>query len=320
MRSARHALRSVLGEHVAQKGSVVAPDRLRFDFSHGRALTHEEIRKVEEEVNERVWRNEPVSTQVMDQEAARATGAIAFFGEKYGDQVRVVRMTDSMEFCGGTHVRATGDIGLFKITDESGISQGTRRIVAVTGPGALEYVQQIADTVEQLAERVRGTPEDVIEKVDRLREENRTLQRQLEELQRKLATSGARDLLADLREIGGIKVLATRTAVADPPALRSLGDELRGRLQSGVLALAGVADGKVSIVVMVTPDVTDRVSAKSLVEQVAPLVGGRGGGRPELAQGSGNDPGGVDAALQRVYELVDAAVGGQGANGADAGS
>jgi len=312
-----HALRDVLGEHVAQKGSVVAPDRLRFDFSHGRPLSQEEIRRVEQSVNERIWRNEPVQTEVLDIEAARQTGAIAFFGEKYGDQVRVVRMADSQEFCGGTHVRATGDIGLFKVTDESGVSQGTRRIVAVTGPGALEYVQEIENTVEEVADRVKASPTEVVEKVDRLRDENRLLQRQVEELQRKLATSGARDLMSDLRDVNGIKVLATRTGVADPPALRSLGDELRGRLTSGVLALAGVADDKVALVVMVTPDLANTVSAKAIIEQIAPLVGGRGGGRPELAQGSGSEPNGVDAALARVYELVGAAPS-VGANGANA--
>ncbi len=310
------ALRRVLGEHVAQKGSVVAPDRLRFDFSHGRAMSPEEIREVETSVNERIWRNEQVNTAVMDAKGARETGALAFFGEKYGDQVRVVQMAESKEFCGGVHVHATGDIGLFKITDEAGISQGTRRIVAVTGPGALEYVQQIEDTVEQVAERVRASATDVVEKVDRLRDENRALQRQVEELQRKLATTGSRDLMSDLRDLGGIKVLATRTEASDPKALRSLGDDLRDRLKSGVLALAGIADGKVSLVTMVTKDLTDRFSASQILEQIAPLVGGRGGGRPELAQGSGSRPEGVDAALAKVYELVKAAAGSQPPNGA----
>jgi len=298
------ALRHELGEHVAQRGSVVAPDRLRFDFSHGKPLTPEEIRRVEWAVNERVWRNESVVTDVMDLDAARQTGAIAFFGEKYGERVRVVQMAESRELCGGTHVRATGDIGLFKIIDESGISQGVRRIVAVSGAPALEYVQRLEATVEEVASRVRSGPTDVVEKVDRLREEARLLQRQVEELQRKLASTGARDLLSDARDVNGIRVLATRTDVSDSAALRSLGDELRARLQSGVLVIAGVADGKVSLVAMVTKDLAESIPASGIVQAIAPMVGGRGGGRAELAQGSGNNPAGLDAALAEVYNVV----------------
>jgi len=298
------ALRRVLGEHVAQKGSVVAPDRLRFDFSHGKPLEDDEKRQVEALVNERIWRNQPVLTEVLPVEQARQSGAIAFFGEKYGDRVRVVQMAESKEFCGGTHVGATGDIGLFKITEEMGIAQGVRRLVAVTGPGALEYVQWLEDRLGQVAQKLRVGGGDVVEKVEKLQEESRALQKQLAELQRKLAAGGARDLLAEVRTSGGVKVLATRTDVADAKALREVGDKLRDRLGSGVLVLAGVADGKVALLAMVTKDLTGRFSAGKIIGEIAPLVGGRGGGRPDMAQAGGSNADGVDAALARVHELV----------------
>jgi alanyl-tRNA synthetase len=298
------ALRKVLGEHVAQKGSVVAPDRLRFDFSHTRPLADAERRQVEALVNERIWRNEPVSTDVLAIEDARKRGAIAFFGDKYGDRVRVVQMAESQEFCGGTHVRATGDIGLFKIVEETGIAQGVRRIVAVTGRGALEYVQRLEAVVGEIAERVKAGPADVVEKVDKLSAELRARDKQLADLQRKLAAGGTRDLLADVREVGGVRLLATRTDVADAKALRDVGDQLRDKLGSGVLVLAGVADGKVALLAMVTKDLVERFSAGEIVKQLAPLVGGRGGGRPDMAQAGGSQPEGVDAALLRAAEIV----------------
>jgi alanyl-tRNA synthetase len=298
------ALRQVLGEHVAQKGSVVAPDRLRFDFSHTKPMTDEERARVEALVNERVWRNEPVGTDELSLDDARKTGAIAFFGEKYGDKVRVVQMTESKEFCGGTHVARTGDIGLFKITEEMGIAQGVRRIVAVTGPGALDYVQRLESTVGAIAERVKAGGADVVEKVDKLREETRTLQKKIEELQRKLASGGSRDLLSDARDVGGVKLLATKTDLADPKALRDVGDKLRDKMGSGVLVLAGVADGKVALLAMVTKDLAERFHAGKIIGEIAPLVGGRGGGRPDMAQAGGSNADGVDAALAKVAEIV----------------
>jgi len=298
------ALREVLGDHVAQRGSVVAPDRLRFDFSHTRPLSPDERRRVEELVNERVWRNDEVATEELEIEAARQSGAIAFFGEKYGDVVRVVRMGDSKEFCGGTHVHATGDIGLFKIVEESGIAQGVRRIVGVTGPGALDYVNRLEDTVTAVADTVRATGTDVVDKVERLRDEQRALQRQIAELQRKLAQGATAAAPVDVREVNGIKVMTAETDLADRKLLRERGDALKQQLGSGVVVLAGVDGDQVALLAMVTRDLTSRVSAGAIIGAIAPIVGGRGGGNPELAQAGGNLPDQVPTALARVYELV----------------
>src|SRR5262249_50361184 len=255
-------------------------------------------------VNERIWRNEAVATDELSQDAARKTGAIAFFGEKYGDKVRVVQMAESKEFCGGTHVARTGDIGLFKITEEMGIAQGVRRIVAVTGPGALEYVQKLESTVGAIAERVKAGGADVVEKVHKLREETRTLQKKIDERQHKLASGGSRDLLSDARDVGGVKVLATKTDLADAKALRDVGDKLRDKLGSGVLVLAGVADGKVALLAMVTKDLVGRFQAGKIIGEIAPLVGGRGGGRPDMAQAGGSKAAGGEAALGKVIDIV----------------
>jgi alanyl-tRNA synthetase len=298
------ALRTRLGEHVAQKGSVVAPDRLRFDFSHTAPLSEDERRDVERLVNERIWRNDPVGTDDLPIEQAKQSGAIAFFGEKYGERVRVVKMAESIEFCGGTHVRATGDIGLFKITEEAGIAQGVRRIVAVTGPGALGYVQRMEHTLGEVAERLRAGGADVLDKIEKIQAEARAKDKQIVDLQRKLAGGGGRDLMADVREVGGVRVLAARTDVADAKALRELGDQLRDKLQSGVVVLAGVEGDKVALIAMVTKDLTSKVQAGKIIGEIAPIVGGRGGGRPDMAQAGGNQPGNVDQALERAVAIV----------------
>jgi alanyl-tRNA synthetase len=302
------ALRQVLGEHVAQKGSDVAPDRLRFDFSHSKPLTSDEIHRVERLVNEHAWRDAEVHTAEMGLGDALQSGAIAFFGEKYGDRVRVVEMGESTELCGGTHVRRTGEIGQFKIVEESGIAQGTRRIFAVTGAGALAYTDRLEGTVRQVGEMLRASPAEVVDKVERLQADARALERQVSDLRARLASGTGRELGADIREIHGVKVLVSRVEVADARALRTAGDELRKRLGSGVVVLGGVADGKVTLVGMVTADLTERVQASAIVERVAALVGGRGGGRPDLAQGGGTDPSRLDAALDAVYELVEQAL------------
>ena len=298
------ALRHVLGEHVAQKGSLVAPDRLRFDFSHFAPLTLVEKHNVENLVNARVRANLPAVTEVLAIAEAKKAGAIAFFGEKYGDTVRVLSMGESKEFCGGTHVARTGDIAFFKITEETGVAQGVRRIEAVTGEGALEYVRRMESELASAGEQLRAGTFEVAARVEKLQAEGREREREIEKLKRKLASGGGRDLASEAREVNGVRVLATRADVADPKALREVADQLKGKLRSGVVVLAGVEGDKIALVSMVTPDLVERFSAGKIVGEVARQVGGKGGGRADMAQGGGTQPQNLDAALAHVFELV----------------
>jgi alanyl-tRNA synthetase len=299
------ALKRVLGEHAAQKGSLVAPDRLRFDYSHFAPLTDEQKREIEDQVNAEIRRNADSVTEVLSIDDARKKGAVSMFGEKYGERVRVVRIgRESLEFCGGTHVRRAGDIGLFKITSDGGIAQGVRRIEAVTGAGALDYLRRLEGDLAKMAEKLKRGPAEVVTAVDKLVADLKARDREVAELKSKLASGGSRDLLAGVRDVGGVKVLAARTDVADPKALRDVGDKLRDKLGSGVLVLAGVGDGKVSILAMVTKDLTDRFHAGKLAGAAAEVVGGRGGGRPDMAQAGGTDPSKVDQALEKVVSLI----------------
>jgi alanyl-tRNA synthetase len=300
------ALRTVLGDHVAQKGSLVAPDRLRFDFSHFQPMTDEEKRRVEGLVNAEILKNAASVITETSFDEARQLGAMALFGEKYGERVRVMRIGgQSVELCGGTHVERTGDIGLFKITEETGIAQGVRRLEAVTGEGALGYVQRLEDELSQAAGRMRATPFQVAQAVERLQQGLKERDKKIEELQRKLASGGGKDLLAEAREIDGVKVLVSRTDVADPKALREVADQLRDKLKSGVVVLGGVGDeGKVALVAAVTSDLVKRYNAGKIIAQVAAAIGGRGGGKPDLAQGGGPDAARLDEALDGVYGLL----------------
>jgi alanyl-tRNA synthetase len=301
------ALKEVLGAHVAQKGSLVAPDRLRFDFSHFAPMTDEEKRKVEDLVNDEVRRNLDSQISVMSFDEARKSGAVALFGEKYGDTVRVMRIGGrSVELCGGTHVKRTGDIGLFKITTEIGIAQGVRRIEAVTGAGALGYLRRLEDELGHVAERVKSSPFEAALRVERLQDDLKAQRREIDELKRKMALGGGgRDLMSGVREVGGVKVLATRADVGDPKALREVADQLRSKIGSGVIVLGGVGeDGKVALVAAVTADLTQRIHAGKIIGEVSSAIGGKGGGRPDMAQGGGSDAGKLDAALERVYTLV----------------
>jgi alanyl-tRNA synthetase len=300
------ALKEVLGSHVAQKGSLVAPDRLRFDFSHFQPMTEEEKRRVEDLVNDEVRKNIDSRIEIKRFDDARQEGAVALFGEKYGDVVRVMRIGDrSVELCGGTHVRRTGDIGLFKITQEIGIAQGIRRIEAVTGQGAVSFVRRLEEELLRTAERVKAPPFEVSVRVEKLQDELKGLRRELEDAKRKLALGGGgRDLLASAKEIGGMRLLATRVEVADPKAMREVADQLRQKLESGVVVLGAAAEGKVSIVVAVSPDLTDRIHAGRLVGEIAKRVGGRGGGRADFAQAGGPEVDHLDAALEAVPKLL----------------
>jgi alanyl-tRNA synthetase len=297
------ALRRVLGEHAAQKGSLVAPDRLRFDFSHSKAMTDAEKAEVERLVNERVLANTPVATDVLPIAEAKARGAIAFFGDKYGADVRMVQMGESKELCGGTHARRTGDIGLCKILAESGIAQGVRRIEAVTGEGALAHVARLEAELDQAGRTLKAGPFEVAARIEKLQRDLRDREKEIEALTRKLAGGGGAEA-ETVREVAGVKVLVRRSEVGDAKALRELGDHLRDKLGSGVVVLGGVADGKVSLVVMVTKDLVGRLHAGKIIGELAKEVGGKGGGRPDMAQAGGSQPEKLDQALEKAFALV----------------
>jgi alanyl-tRNA synthetase len=298
------ALRQVLGDHVKQAGSLVAPDRLRFDFTHFSPMTPAELRQVEILVNGYVMANAPVEAREMAAAEALAGGATALFGEKYGDVVRVVRVGEvSSELCGGTHVHSAGDIGLFKIISEVGIAAGVRRIEAQTGAGALALVHALEDEQRAIAALVKSDAGAVLDRVDKLVAAQRELQRELETLQGRLNASKSADLIQQVREIGGIKVLSVKVD-GDAKGLRELSDSLKERLGSGIVVL-GAADGvKASLLVAVTSDLTGRFKAGDLIKAIAPIVGGNGGGKPELAQAGGSKPEHLAEALEAVYRIV----------------
>jgi alanyl-tRNA synthetase len=300
------ALRSVLGKHVQQKGSLVDAQRTRFDFAHSQPMSAEEIRKVEALVNDAIRRNYEVNARVMKYDAALKAGALAFFGDKYGDEVRVVGMGDfSTELCGGTHVRRTGDIGFFKIVSESGVAAGVRRVEAVTGEGALAWAQEQEAKLAEAAAALKAPAGEVTQKIEQVLEHVKALERELAKLKSKLASSQGEDLAAQAIEVKGARVLAAALEGADAKTLRETMDSLKERLKSGAIVLAAVADGKVALVAGVTADLTARVKAGELVNHVAQQVGGKGGGRPDLAQAGGTDPSALPAALKSVKAWVE---------------
>jgi alanyl-tRNA synthetase len=307
------ALRKVLGTHVTQKGSLVAPDRLRFDFSHFQPLTPAELSQVERLVNEQIRANTAGETRLMKHDAAVASGAMALFGEKYDDEVRVLNFGDfSVELCGGTHVRRTGDIGLFKIVSEGGIQAGVRRIEAVTGQGALDWVAKSDQVLRELAAIVKANRDDVEDKVRQLAERSRKLEKELATLKSKLASGQGGDLSSSAVDVAGVKVVATRVDGADAPALRDAVDQLKNKLRSAAIVLASVQEpGKVVLIAGVTADQIAKVKAGDLVNVVAQMVGGRGGGRADMAQAGGNDPTKLDEALAAVAPWVQARLLGQ---------
>ena len=299
------ALRKVLGAHVEQKGSLVADDRLRFDFSHSQALTSEEMRRVEDLVNRAIRENKVVETRVMALDDAVAAGAMSLFGEKYENDVRVLSIGDfSMELCGGTHVQRSGDIGFFKITSESGVAAGIRRLEALTGQVAYEWVLRTDQVLRDVASLLRGSREDVDEKVRELVERARKLEKDLQQLKSKMASDQGGDLSAQAKDVGGIKVLAARIDGADAKSLRNTVDELKGKLGSSVIVLASVQDGKVMLVAGVSADLLARMKAGDIAGVIAAQVGGRGGGRADFAQAGGTQPENLSAALAGVESLV----------------
>ena len=297
------ALREKLGEHVKQAGSVVAPDHLRFDFAHFQPLTREELRDVERRVNELVRANEATDTAVLELEDARKTGAMMIFGEKYGDRVRVVKIGPSKELCGGTHVRRSGDVNFFKIESEESIAAGVRRIVAVTGPGAVALAQREEDELQRAASLLKAGTFEVVQKVEAAQKRLKDLERALEDAQGQLAAARSGDLAAQARDVNGVKVLAVKVQ-GDGKALRDLADKLRDRLGRGVVALGAEQEGKAILLVAVTKDLAGKVKAGDLVKEAAKLVGGSGGGKPDLAQAGGSNPAGLADALAKVEQLV----------------
>ncbi|MCU7919109.1 MAG: alanine--tRNA ligase [Candidatus Thiodiazotropha sp. (ex Epidulcina cf. delphinae)] len=299
------ALRRVLGEHVAQKGSLVDADRLRFDFSHFEPISREQLQTIEQLVNEQIRHNHPVDTEIMSLEQAKTSGAMALFGEKYADQVRVLSMgAFSTELCGGTHVNAVGDIGLCKITAESGIAAGVRRIEAVTGQRAIEWMEADEERVQRVAEMIKSGRDEIEEKLGQILERNRKLEKALEQLKGRLASAAGSDLASGAVAVGEVKVLAANLDGADPKSLRETMDQLKNKLGSAVILLAAVAGGKVSLVAGVTKDLTDRMKAGDLVKLAAEQVGGKGGGRPDMAQAGGNNPDALPQALSLVEPWV----------------
>ncbi len=300
------ALRKVLGDHVTQKGSLVAPERLRFDFSHPQALSEDEIQEIEWLVNAEILKNTETQARVMPLETAMESGAMSLFGEKYDDEVRVLDIGEdfSRELCGGTHVSRTGDIGLFKIVSVAGIAAGVRRIEAMTGRGALYWADKTDRRLERVAELLRAEPDYIEDKLSQLLERNRSLEKQVDQLKSKLASSAGDDLAAAAMEIDGMKVLARSLEGVDPKTLRATVDQLKNKLGSAALVLATVQDSKVSLVAGVTKDRAESVNAGELVNFVASQVGGKGGGRPDMAQAGGSDPSRLEDALASVPDWV----------------
>ncbi|EGI4360479.1 alanine--tRNA ligase [Escherichia coli] len=301
------ALRQVLGTHVSQKGSLVNDKVLRFDFSHNEAMKPEEIRAVEDLVNAQIRRNLPIETNIMDLEAAKAKGAMALFGEKYDERVRVLSMGDfSTELCGGTHASRTGDIGLFRIISESGTAAGVRRIEAVTGEGAIATVYADSDRLSEVAHLLKGDSNNLADKVRSVLERTRQLEKELQQLKEQAAAQESANLSSKAIDVNGVKLLVTELSGVEPKMLRTMVDDLKNQLGSTIIVLATVAEGKVSLIAGVSKDVTDRVKAGELIGMVAQQVGGKGGGRPDMAQAGGTDAAALPAALASVKGWVSA--------------
>ncbi len=301
------ALRMVLGTHVEQQGSLVTPNRLRFDFTHFQSMTAEEIAKVEAIVNEEIAKNLPVVTQVMNIEEAKKSGAMALFGEKYGDTVRVVSMGEfSKEFCGGTHVANTGAISLFKIVSEAGIAAGVRRIEALTGDGVLAYFKNMEEELHAAAKAAKSDVAGLIKKIESMQAEIKSLSSENESLKSRLANNAAGDVLSKVKEIGGMKFLGTTMADVDMNALRNLGDSFKEKLGECVIVLAsGQGTDKVNLIAMATDGAVKKgAHAGNIIKEAAQLVGGGGGGRPNMAQAGGKNPAGMEAALKKAEEVL----------------
>jgi alanyl-tRNA synthetase len=300
------ALRIVLGSHVEQAGSYVDADRLRFDFSHFSAMTPEEIKKTEKIVNEEITAHLAVVTEEMSLEDAKKTGAMALFGEKYGETVRVVQMGDfSVELCGGTHVANTGDISYFKIISESGVAAGVRRIEALTGEGLMKYYEQAETELLEAARAAKAEPEKLAKRIQAMLEEMKTLHSENEKLKAKLAKDAVGDVDSQIQDVKGMKLLAMNVPDVDMNGLRSLGDQMKEKIGEGVVVLASAKDGKVTLLAMATEEAMKKgAHAGNLIKEIASCVGGGGGGRPNMAQAGGKNPAGIEEALKKTKEVV----------------
>lgn len=299
------ALKAVLGDHIKQSGSLVNDERLRFDFTHFSKITDEEMRRIEKIANDIIRKNVEVATQICDLEDALKTGATAVFDEKYGATVRLVKMGDkSMELCGGTHVARTGDIGLLKVLHESAIAAGVRRIEAVTGRQAFAYFQQAEEELKKAAGLLKANPSELTERTERLLKHTRDLEKEIEALKGKLAAKDSGDLLSRVKEIGGVKVLATEVSISDAKTLRDFGDKLRDKLESGIILLAAKAEDKALLLCMVTKDLAGKFHAGNIIKELAPIVGGKGGGRPDMAQAGGTQPESLASIFPALEKLL----------------
>jgi len=301
------ALRKVAGPQAQQKGSLVGPDRLRFDFTYGTALTEQQITAIEKAVNDAILENDTVRTQVLGIDEARGRGAMMIFEEKYGSTVRMLTMGESTELCGGTHARATGEIGLFKILQEQGIAAGIRRIIASTGLNSLAYVRELEDTVSRASRAAKSASGDLVDKIERLVAQQKALEKQLEDAQRRWMQGGgggADRLIAGARDVGGVQVLGVKTDVTDRSALRELAEQLRDKLGESVVLVASEHEGKVQLVLTVAKGLTGRYKAGEMIRSIAQVVGGSGGGRPDMAQAGGSDVSKLDEAIAAIYDCV----------------
>lgn len=299
------ALRATLGEHVRQAGSLVAPDRLRFDFSHFAAITKDQLREIERDVNRQIIANTPVTTYELSYDEAIARGALAFFGDKYGKMVRMVDVPGySTELCGGTHVKATGDIGLCKITQESSVAAGVRRLEAVTGEGAIAYVEALEDGQRLLAQTLKSNPDELPTRVSKMLEQQKLLEREIQSLKSKLVSGTSGDVMAQVKEVNGVKVLATEVPASTVAELRQFADQYRDKIGSGVVILGAPIDGKAALIATVTKDLVGKVHAGNIIKALAAKVGGTGGGRPDMAQGGGPNTEALTSSLASASELV----------------
>jgi alanyl-tRNA synthetase len=307
--SATHILHAVLrkelGQHVRQAGSLVTPERLRFDFSHTGAIPDDKLALIETNVNQHVREDAGVSIEELSYDDAIRRGALAFFGDKYGDRVRVVKIGDfSTELCGGTHIRASGEIGLFKLHFEGGVAAGVRRIEAYTGEGALELIYNYEQRLKEIGDLVRGSADDAVDKVKRLLDRQKELEREIEKLRGQFEKDRIPDLLSKKWNVDGATIVISQVDGVDGKQLRDIADQLKEKLGSGVVVLASAGEANVNLVASVSKDLTKKYHAGNLVKELAAMVGGGGGGRPDFAQAGGKDPARIDAALKRAEELV----------------
>jgi alanyl-tRNA synthetase len=300
------ALRELLGSHVKQAGSLVSPERLRFDFSHFAQVDQQTLREVEHIVNLHVRANHPLSTQILSREEAMKTGAMAIFEERYGDLVRLVKVGEgvSMELCGGTHTARTGDLGLFKIVSESAVGANLRRIEALTGKAALEYVQSQEESLKAVASALKTSPDQVKDRLEKLVAEQKQREREIESLRSRLLSSKSSDVLEGIKEIDGLRLLVRRVEADSPKELREFADRIRERLRSGVIVLGARKDDKAMLLCMVTDDLTGRFKAGQIISRLSGMVGGKGGGRDDMAQGGGSQPEHLERALEAVEGII----------------